>query len=334
MVVSEEDGIRALYVADRHAICRLLYDALTGTYTFKSSYVQFDPKLRIVDMFGLNSHTIVYASDYTGIVGSASKRVVMDLAGGVPLSSKRLDGINVLRAFATAETEYAVSGSSGDFRLYEASGYDLSFVRRLDPGLLVTSLRRPGNIRSDRSSFLLAGAFDGTVHSYGRSYPESPAGYGMPYRLPGAPAGLDACVTAVAASGDTLVAGGTIYASPYATHALYLRSSGYASSGFVITAPIGLDEAFARKSVERLRIAHELPAGTSLRIYCSADNGPYRLLREIAANPSRVTAVDPAEFGDAREFHSARLRVELLSSSSSATPVLRGLSLSTTSVTA
>lgn len=68
MVVSEEDGIRALYAADRHAISRLLYDPLTGAYSFRSNYIQFDPKLRIVDMFGLNSHTIVYASDYSGIV--------------------------------------------------------------------------------------------------------------------------------------------------------------------------------------------------------------------------------------------------------------------------
>lgn len=334
MVVSEEGGIQALYVADKHVICRLLYDQLLGTYSYKSTYCQFDPKLRIVDMFDTNGRTVVYASDYVGIVGSASKRIVMDMSTVTPLSSKRLDGINVLRAFATPESEYAVVGSSGDFRLYEAVGYDLSFVRKLDSNLLLTSMRRPGNVRADRSSFFFGGAFDGTMHAYGRMYPESPTGYAVPYRLPNVPAGLDACITAVSASGDALVAGGTIYTSPYASHALYLRSGSYVSSGSLTSVPIGLDEPFARKSVERLHVAHELPSGTSLRVYFSADGGAYRLLREMASGASRVTVIDPAEFGGVREFYSGRLRVELLSSSPSATPVLRGLSLSVTSLTA
>lgn len=257
----------------------------------------------------------------------------MDLEGGVPLASKRLDGINILRAFATAETEYAIGGSAGDIRLYEAGGYDMRFARRLDPTLLLTSLRRPGNVRADRSSFLLAGAFDGSLHTYGRAYPDSAPGYCQPYRLPSVPTGLDACITAVAASGDALIAGGTIYTSPYATHALYLRSASYAPSGSIVSAIIGADDPFSRKSVERLRIACELPSGTSLRVSASADGASYRLVREILSGPARVHVIDPAEFGDAREFHTARLRLELATSSSSATPVLRGVSLSYIPVT-
>jgi hypothetical protein len=152
--------------------------------------------------------------------------------------------------------------------------------------------------------------------------------------LPGLPAGTDACATAIAASGDTLIAGASVFSSPTATHALYLRSgSSYQASGRVVTAPIGLDDPFSRKSVVRLRIAHALPAGTSLSVSFAADGGAYHSVRTIAATDAPVSVIDPAEFSAGREFSWGSIRIELATSSPAATPVLRGISLSYTSVT-
>lgn len=119
IAVFDEGGTQALYVADKNTIARLLYDPANGSYTFTASHYAFDQRFSIADMFGVNSHAIVYTSDYTGTVGSVSERHIMNLVSGLPLSSKRLDGLNVLRAFASSETEYMIGGVPGDICLYE-----------------------------------------------------------------------------------------------------------------------------------------------------------------------------------------------------------------------
>jgi hypothetical protein len=156
VTISEEGGAGAMYIADRHVIARLLRDPVTGVYSFSPSYCLFDANLQVIDMFRVNAHTIVYVSDYSGTVGSRSERLIMNLSNVATLSAKRLDGVNILRAFASTDTEYAIGGSYGDMRLYRGSGYDFELVRHLDPTLYATSLRRPGNVRCDRASFTLA----------------------------------------------------------------------------------------------------------------------------------------------------------------------------------
>ncbi|HRI36365.1 MAG TPA: hypothetical protein PK765_04835 [bacterium] len=167
------------------------------------------------------------------------------------------------------------------------------------------------------------------IHIYGRAYPDVRPGYGQSYGLPDIPPNTDACVTAMATSGDTVVIGGSIYTSPYATHRLYrLSSSSHRSSGVIETVTIAADDPFSRKTVERLRIAHVLPVGTSLSVSFAVDGGIYETIRTIGSDAGTVSIIDPSEFPVGREFSTARLRVELLSESTSATPILRGVSLS------